>query len=272
MVESNGAENFPPFSVKFAYAGTIVYPPGGKHGPRMQNDLQLVLVHTGAMNVWIDGRRYDVPPGNVSLHKPGHHEEFHFAVEEETWHRWITITVETLSEQQQLNELEALPFYIPISDKMNQLTDLMLAIHRQHGSDDDIVVRSLGQAAICLYIAECGNEGGEKRTHSAVLKAKAVIQHRFHENLSLKQLAEEGYVTPEHLIRLFRRHEEMTPSQYLWSYRIERGLELLRSSGLSIGEIAEQTGFKTSHHFARSIKKKTGLTPSEIRKKAWVLL
>ena len=60
----------------------------------------------------------------------------------------------------------------------------------------------------------------------------------------------------------------MTPVQYLWRYRIKSGLQLLRSTGLQISEIAFQTGFKTSYHFSRSVKKFTKFTPSQIREEA----
>jgi hypothetical protein len=43
------AEDIPPFVVNFARAGTIVYALGGCFGPRMQQDLQLVLLHIGSI-------------------------------------------------------------------------------------------------------------------------------------------------------------------------------------------------------------------------------
>ena len=49
------------FRAASAYAGSVVYGPGGTYGPRRQHDLQLVLVHTGAMEVTIDGVARLVP-------------------------------------------------------------------------------------------------------------------------------------------------------------------------------------------------------------------
>ncbi|MEH7479968.1 AraC family transcriptional regulator [Neobacillus drentensis] len=263
------AEN-PPLFIKYANAGSIVYPPGGQYGPRFQNDLQLVLLHTGAMNIHIDGVSNQIPIGHVVFLKPGHHEKFIFAKEEETWHRWITITPESLSGKM-LDEYESLPLYIPISDKMNQLTSLMMAIHRDHSEDNHEVICSLGQSSMLLYITECRKQYMSK-VHPSVLMAKEIIHEKFHEDLSLKDLADKSGVSPEHLIRLFQKLENKTPVQYLWHYRIERGMELLRNTGLPIGEIAYQTGFKTSYHFARLVKKHAGSTPSEIQKQANSLL
>ena len=87
------------------------------------------------------------------------------------------------------------------------------------------------------------------------------------EELPLNRLTSISRLTPEHLIRIFRHDEGMTPIQYLWQYRVNQGMKLLQSTGLSINEIAVQSGFKTSYHFARTIKRHTGQTPTEIRKK-----
>ncbi|MGD6834668.1 helix-turn-helix domain-containing protein [Sutcliffiella halmapala] len=51
----------------------------------------------------------------------------------------------------------------------------------------------------------------------------------------------------------------------LWEKRIDRGIDLLRNTGLTVSEIAYQSGVKTSQHFARSFKKHTNRTPTEIR-------
>ncbi|MDQ0900356.1 MULTISPECIES: AraC family ligand binding domain-containing protein [unclassified Paenibacillus] len=72
-----------------ATVGTIVYPPGGRYGPRIQPDIQLVFLHTGSMEVAIDGVHFRLEPGNVALLKPGHIEYFTFADEQDSWHRWV---------------------------------------------------------------------------------------------------------------------------------------------------------------------------------------
>jgi AraC family transcriptional regulator of arabinose operon len=98
---------------------------------------------------------------------------------------------------------------------------------------------------------------------------KSLIQERYQEELALVDLAAKAHVSPGHLIRLFRKHEAMTPTQYLWRYRVERGVELLRTTGLAIGEVAERCGFKTSYHFARMVKAYKGRPPKEIRCNDW---
>lgn len=261
------ADYIPPL-VTSATSGTVVYGPGGTYGPRIQQDLQLVLMHTGSMLVNIDEERHTVQSGNVALLKPGRNEHFFFDEKRETWHRWIAVGVETM-DSACLKQLDELPFSIPLSDKMNSLTDIIYSLLNSGGSPDEEIMKSLGRSAILLYIAECERLNANETKHPAVLLAKEMIHKQFSQDLSLENIARAVQKTPEHLIRLFRRDEGMSPIQYLWLYRVKQGLALIRSTGLHIGEIAEQAGFKTSYHFARTIRRHTGKTPSDIRKESY---
>ncbi|RXZ83673.1 AraC family transcriptional regulator [Paenibacillaceae bacterium] len=241
---------------------------GGKLGPRVQQDLQLVHLHTGSMIVEIDGQQHAVPGGHVALLKPGRPEYFCFDTKRETWHRWIAVSVGAI-DSEQIRQLDLLPFSIPLSDKMKSLTDVMYAIVSSGASSEGELLTTLGRSALLLYINECQQWNENESKHPAVLQAKNIIHQQFAEELYLEDVAKAIQKTPEHLIRLFRRDEGMTPAQYLWCYRVRQGIALLKSTGLNVGEVAVQAGFKTSYHFARTIKRHTGRTPSEIRKESY---
>jgi AraC family transcriptional regulator of arabinose operon len=217
----------------------------------------------------IDGVMHRIPPGHVALLKPNHLERFTFAKDGETWHRWIAAALEPL-DRGAASQFEAYPLHIPISDRMNQLTDMMLTLqHQEDPVSNEELLASLGRSAILLYLAEQRRMGADKRKHVAVLIAKDYIHERYSEEIDLRALSMCTNMTPAHLICLFRRDEGMTPTRYLWQYRVKQGLDLLRSTGLNVGEVAERTGFKTSYHFARSVKRHTGVAPSQIRKTSW---
>ncbi|MCA1322114.1 AraC family transcriptional regulator [Bacillus tianshenii] len=249
-----------------AGAGTVVYPPGGHFGPRTQVNYQLVLLHTGKMGVSINQKHhYEVPQGNLCLLQPGNLEEFHFAKDEETWHSWIDIHIKNMPPEME-NRLKFLPFYMPISDAMNQITELMLQIQHTGQTGINNTKCTLGAAVLELFIEETLNQSNVDRLyHPVVLRVKSMIHKRFHEEMTIAELAEDVSMSPDHLVRLFRKHEGVTPSHYLWERRINRGIDLLQNTGLTVSEIAYQAGFKTSQHFARLIKKHTNRTPTEIR-------
>ena len=81
----------------------------------------------------------------------------------------------------------------------------------------------------------------------------------------LGELAAEGGVHPAHLTRTFRRFYGSTPGEYARNVRLCRAIVLVRTSRQPIGRIAIEAGFFDQSHFTRWVKRKTGMTPRELR-------
>ena len=252
--------------VATATAGSIVYPPGGAFGPRIQQDVQLVLLHTGAMTVTIDQTSHTVQPGYVVILLPGHQEQFRFADKQETWHRWVAIHLNS-SSPALLDQLGALPFCVPLTEELNRFTDLILALRTKH-AESSAMMRSMGHTALQLY-ADMHDSAEGVALHPSMRSAKDWIHAHFDGEITLDSLANQAGVSTEHLVRLFKKFEGTTPIKYVWQYRVLRAVEMLRYTGLTITEIAYRCGFKTSFHFARLVKQQTGLQPSQIRRQSW---
>jgi AraC-like DNA-binding protein len=257
--------------IKDASAGNTIYPPGGRWGPRIQPNLQFFLVHTGHVRIHIDEQLYFVPAGYTAVLHPGHREDFYFASSMETWHHWIHIEIDEQAGGSAWRDigpkLEQLPRMIPLSDAMNHLTDTLQTLTHSSMIEAQKDVRcALAAAAIRLYLTESQNERLESVKHSSVVRAKAEIRKRYQEPLTLEQLADLSSVSGEYLIRLFRQHEGVTPIRFLWKVRVEHALEMLRSTGLTLSEIADRTGFSNVYHLSRMIKSFSGQTPTDIRK------
>ncbi|XEC94661.1 AraC family transcriptional regulator [Paenibacillus tarimensis] len=250
-------------------AGQTIYPPGGRWGPRIQPNLQFVLVHTGNVYIHIDDEVSFVPAGHVALLHPGHREEFFFAKHMETRHRWVHIKLHD-SCPEMLNMLESLPRCLPLSDEMNHLTDILQTLTRSAADHSQKDLRcTLAVAAVMLYQSESQRERSGAGKHPSLIKTKEEIHTNYAKPLNLEQLAEMSNVSSEYLIRLFRHSEGVTPMRYLWQVRVNHALELLSNTGFTLGEIADETGFKSVYHLSRMIKKVTGQTPTEFRRTSW---
>lgn len=248
------------------YAGSIVYPPGGTFGPRIQQDIQLVMLYTGEMSIAIDGARRIVAPGHAIILYPGREESFTFSKSEESWHRWISVHIPAWEHDTvwRIADTDC----IPISEEMNRLLDLMLLVQPQTATTDPIM-RTLGLSALQLFPLDLLRERRLSEKPPAVYAALTWIHDHYAEEITLHEIAREASVSPEHLVRLFKRFERTTPARYLWQHRIKQAIGLLTNTGLSVNEISLRCGFKTSHHFARMIKQSTGLTASELRQRSW---
>lgn len=98
-------------------------------------------------------------------------------------------------------------------------------------------------------------------------KISQYIQDHYIENLTLTSIADEFFLAPTYLSKRFKEKTGKTVMQYLEEIRMERAMEMLRSSDRSISDIAASVGYNDSNYFARTFRKTTGVTPREYRGK-----
>jgi hypothetical protein len=99
---------------------------------------------------------------------------------------------------------------------------------------------------------------------------KEMIQDQVDTNLSLslKKISKELEVNPSYLSREFSKYfNNLSFGDYIRKLRIEKSVQLLRSTKYSLTEIAYLTGFSDQSHFTRIFKKHEGINPSTYRKK-----
>lgn len=106
----------------------------------------------------------------------------------------------------------------------------------------------------------------DDRQPSAVERMIDCIQARYAAPLSNEEIAACVSYHPVHANRLMRVHTGMTIHQYLLAVRLQRALDLLLTTPLSITEIALQTGYSSAGRFAKHFREATGHTPSEFRR------
>lgn len=69
-----------------------------------------------------------------------------------------------------------------------------------------------------------------------------------------------------------KSYSGFTPVQYLMSIRISESIRLLKSTNMTLTDIAMEMGFYSSQHFSSTFKKLTGNIPSFFRKKPKTIL
>lgn len=84
-------------------------------------------------------------------------------------------------------------------------------------------------------------------------------------DLSLKRFANELFLNTSYLSSLFKKEVGMTLTDYVNKNRIEYAQKLLRSTTLSIQDIAIQSGISDIHYFTRLFRRETGMSPRDWR-------
>lgn len=96
--------------------------------------------------------------------------------------------------------------------------------------------------------------------------------HFIHENedkeITVKQLADIVYLTPDHFSKIFKKALGVRPIEYIHQKRLQRVRLLLLTTNLSMADIAIKVGFSSPIYLLRIFRKHMGVTLSQYRKVA----
>ena len=94
-----------------------------------------------------------------------------------------------------------------------------------------------------------------------------VLAHHENEDFSIHELSRELLLSRSQAHRKIKALTGLSTAIYIRHVRLEKAKELLRTTHLSISEIAYQTGFKTPVYFSQIFKEVVGASPTEWREK-----
>lgn len=133
----------------------------------------------------------------------------------------------------------------------------------------EVLVRTLGSHLVSLFQGKshAHHLGKHILPLRAMHKLDELIRATLHQEIRLEQLAAHVGVSPSHFVFLFRRTTGTSPYHYVMLKRLERAREMLMRSPTTISEIALNCGFYDQSHLTRLMKRHTGLTPLQLRRK-----
>lgn len=92
------------------------------------------------------------------------------------------------------------------------------------------------------------------------------FEDHYSEKISLDQIAENMYLSPFYISKIFKSETGDTPIRHLINIRLEKARELLENGfDGSIQEIAAMVGYDDAYHFSKLFKKHYGITPTQAR-------
>ncbi len=118
------------------------------------------------------------------------------------------------------------------------------------------------------YLSRQFSAGSSRVSRKLFLLADSVayLERNFQNDVSVPKLAEIAFLSVRQYTRVFKNAYKTTPNRYIIKLRLQHACAMMRRSGLTLSQIAMESGFTDSSFFSRQFKKEYGVSPREYRR------
>lgn len=148
---------------------------------------------------------------------------------------------------------------------LNKKERMMEVVEDIYGSNSIQQVES----AVFKLLEELEKTQGERQDEGRfVLLAKNFIHGHYQEyTMSVATVADELHISAGYLSALFKVETGQNIVKYISNYRIERAKELLVSTNIRVGDVAEKVGYLNASYFISLFRNTTGYSPAKYRER-----
>lgn len=228
------------------------------------------VIERGALKFSYRGEKWLAPPGYINLVIPGEAHDGHAGSDMGWTYRMFYLKPSLLERAnfEIAGKPKERPFFKKGVLRDDYLAGMILGLHRMLEKPGALLLEQ--ETHLLNLLTEFIQRHADDRTalrscgreNQAVNQARRYIEDNYTKDISIKELSRRCHLSPYYLIRVFRENMGIPPHAYLKQVRISRAKQLF-SQGLSVLEVAYETGFADQSHFTRHFKQITGLTPGK---------
>lgn len=237
----------------YTYSGT-------SYAPHFHMNMELILVLAGSVFVTVDGISREMNGDDMALILPG---QIHSFVVPQDSQIWVAVFSDGYVPR----------FSMSIKDKKGRCFVIRpdiavrnLILSKLVGRNSALMTKKACFYAICdEYLMQVELEPRSAKSDVAAANILDWVSRNYTHNITLQQAAKEFGYEYHYLSRLLRRGYRINFVELLNSHRVERALELLSTTDLSMTEIMAESGFQSIRSFNLVFRAVTGHTPSGYR-------
>lgn len=236
--------------------------------PHSEPYTEIHLILDGAVHWWVEEEKYLLPPGTVYITKPGErHGGVHNLVQPCSL-TWLQVDGDALDDRAMAAELAQLPLrqWNGAQELVGYIQAILMECRRPQPDSRRVVAANLH-----LFLAHLLRQ-------SSRTSRQPIHPPHFGELLryidgrladprppSIDELCRHANLSRSRIFQLFNQHVGQSPISYVVSHKIEAAKKRLLQSDVSVTQLALESGFSTSQHFATVFKRITGTTPTQFR-------
>jgi YesN/AraC family two-component response regulator len=109
------------------------------------------------------------------------------------------------------------------------------------------------------------NQKKNSKEENIANKVIKLIEEKYMEEICLKTIAAEVYLSPNYLGNIFKKAVGKTFNEYLCEYRMQKAKELLSKSNKKVCAVAQEVGIPNISYFCILFKNAYGIAPGEFQ-------
>lgn len=133
-----------------------------------------------------------------------------------------------------------------------------------HFAPDIDTVRRYLLAQLRRHIDNISNLDNKSRI---VLEVEQYITQNYGKELSIREIAQHVFVTPNYLCYLYKKNTGRTLNQFILDTKMKKARRLVCETSMKFGEIADALGYANQNYFTRLFTKYFGESPRAYRNK-----
>ena len=246
------------------------------YGPTVRRDYHVHFVLSGRGTLEMELKPYTLKRGHIFVIFPGVYV-YYYSAPEDPWHyAWVSFNG---AKAALYLEKAGLTLDYPVRDAYLE-PEKYLAITEEILNHHEItVVNELTRTALLYQIlallVSSQNQNLERQNkplphdYSPDVYVDNALRyiHNHYANAKVSDIASYIGITRSYLTHIFKQKMDISPQEYLLSYRLEQGSRLLRTTGMSIQEVAEEIGYENPLTFSKMFKNAYGVSPKNYRLK-----
>ena len=228
------------------------------------DNLLLMLVDNGSMRLEYRGKHYTAKAGDIVLMDCTFPQYYDTADYVEFY--WMHISGLNAFElcEYLTNVHDGIVHRTPNNEKAAELLRLIVSQYATNQPVGDAEQSRLLYNILC-YIMPSVQVYAQAEKDGPVQQVIQYIRAHLGEDLNLKQLAAQVYLSPSHLIRLFREETQHSPHEYIVLLRMDRAKYLLKTTSIPIKAIAFEVGYRSEASFSGAFTDRIGISPRKFR-------
>ena len=248
--------------------------------PHFHEDVEIVTVKTGKMAYCVNGKVINLYAGDT-IFVNANQIHYSMAVDNETATYVIFVVHPSILYSSVAVEMKAilpiinnpnLPYlrFRNINENTKDIYEIVVSLPDIRRDPFQITKKLFEIWEIILFQSTTFGmleEDMQADMHTKAFKSMMFyIQQQYHNPITLDDISLSGKVSKSLCNRIFHTYVGGSPVKYLVDFRLRKVAEYLRTTTLSLSEIAQKTGFNGTSYMAEMFRKTFGIAPTAYRK------